>query len=42
LQGFGVPISSYIVQMVPYLIALAVLAGLGQSSKLPAAIGKPV
>ena len=42
LQGFGVPISSYIVQMVPYLIALAVLAGLGRSSKLPAAIGKPL
>lgn len=42
LQGFGVPISSYIVQMAPYLIALGVLAGLGRSSKLPAAIGKPV
>ncbi|HEV7718465.1 MAG TPA: ABC transporter permease [Arsenicitalea sp.] len=42
LQGFGIPISSYLIQMVPYLIALAVLAGLGRSSKLPAAIGKPL
>ncbi len=42
LQGFGVPVSSYIVQMVPYLIALAVLAGLGRSTKLPAAIGQPL
>jgi general nucleoside transport system permease protein len=42
LQSFGVPVSSYIVQMAPYLIALAVLAGMGQSSKLPAAIGTPL
>ena len=37
-RGFGVPVGSYIVQMAPYLIALAVLAGLGRSSRLPAAI----
>lgn len=42
LQSFGVPVGSYIVQMAPYLIALAVLAGLGRSSKLPAAIGQPI
>lgn len=42
LQSFGVPVSSYIVQMAPYLIALCVLAGFGRSSKLPAAIGKPL
>jgi ABC-type uncharacterized transport system permease subunit len=42
LQGFGVPVSSYVVQMVPYLIALAVLAGLGRSTRLPAAIGRPL
>jgi simple sugar transport system permease protein len=42
LQGFGVPVSSYVVQMAPYIIALAVLAGLGRSSSLPAAIGKPL
>jgi len=40
--GFGVPLSSYIVQMAPYLIALAVLAGLGRSSKMPASIGQPL
>jgi len=42
LQSFGVPVGSYIVQMAPYLIALAVLAGLGRSSRLPAAIGQPI
>lgn len=42
LQSFGIPVSSYVVQMVPYLIAIAVLAGLGRSTKLPAAIGKPL
>jgi general nucleoside transport system permease protein len=42
LQGFGVPVSSYVVQMAPYLIALAVLAGLGRSSKMPASIGQPL
>jgi ABC-type uncharacterized transport system permease subunit len=40
--GFGVPLSSYVVQMAPYLIALAVLTGLGRSSKMPAAIGQPL
>jgi ABC-type uncharacterized transport system permease subunit len=39
LQTFGAPVSSYVIQMAPYLIALAVLAGLGRSSRLPAAIG---
>jgi ABC-type uncharacterized transport system permease subunit len=42
LQSFGVPVSSYIVQMAPYLIALAVLAGMGRTSRLPAAIGQPL
>jgi general nucleoside transport system permease protein len=42
LQSFGVPVSSYVVQMAPYLIALGVLAGLGRSSKMPASIGKPL
>lgn len=42
LQSFGVPVGSYIVQMAPYVIALAVLAGLGQSSRMPAAIGQPL
>ena len=38
----ALPLSSYVVQMAPYLIALAVLAGLGRSSKMPAAIGQPL
>jgi simple sugar transport system permease protein len=42
LQTFGVPVSSYVVQMAPYLIALAVLAGIGRSARLPAAIGQPL
>lgn len=40
LQTLGVPVSSYIVQMAPYVIALAVLAGLGRSSRMPAALGE--
>ena len=42
LQTFGVPVSSYVVHMVPYVIALVVLAGMGRSSRMPAAIGKPL
>jgi simple sugar transport system permease protein len=42
LQSLGIPLSSYVMQMAPYLIAIAVLAGLGRSSRLPAAIGKPL
>ena len=42
LQGFGVPVSSYIVQMAPYVIALLVLAGLGRSTRMPASIGQPL
>ncbi|WP_337269178.1 ABC transporter permease [Oryzifoliimicrobium ureilyticus] len=42
LQSMSVPVSSYVMQMAPYVIALAVLAGLGRSSKLPASIGKPL
>ncbi len=42
LQGFGIPISSYVMQMVPYLIGIGVLASLGRNARLPAAIGKPL
>lgn len=42
LQGFGIPVSSYVMQMIPYLIGLAVLAGLGRNAHLPAAIGRPL
>jgi len=39
IQGWGLPVSSYVIQMMPYLIALAVLAGMGRGARLPAAIG---
>jgi simple sugar transport system permease protein len=39
VQAIGLPISSYVVQMLPYLIALVVLAGMGRAARLPAAIG---
>ncbi|MDR3375510.1 MAG: ABC transporter permease [Ancalomicrobiaceae bacterium] len=42
LQGFGIPVSSYVMQMVPYLIGLAVLSSLGQNARMPAAIGQPL
>ena len=41
VQAFNLPVSSYIIQMLPYLAALAVLAGLGRTARLPAAIGQP-
>lgn len=41
IQGWGLPVSSYVVQMTPYLIALAVLCGVGRAARMPAAIGKP-
>jgi simple sugar transport system permease protein len=42
LQTFGLPTSSYILQMAPYVIALVVLAGLGRATRLPAALGRPL
>lgn len=39
VQMLGLPISSYDVQMLPYIVALLVLVVLGRSSRLPAAIG---
>ena len=39
VQGWGLPVSSYVIQMTPYLVALAVLAGIGRAAQLPAAIG---
>lgn len=41
VQAFNLPVSSYVIQMLPYLAALAVLAGLGRTARLPAAIGQP-
>jgi hypothetical protein len=40
IQGWGLPVSSYVIQMTPYLIALAVLCGIGRRARMPAAIGK--
>ena len=40
LQTSGVAVSSYVVQMAPYAIALLVLAGLGRASHMPAALGE--
>jgi simple sugar transport system permease protein len=39
VQGLSLPVSSYVIQMTPYVVALAVLAGLGRSARLPAALG---
>ena len=39
VQVFSLPVSSYVVQMLPYVLALAVLVGLGRSARLPAAAG---
>jgi general nucleoside transport system permease protein len=41
VQAFNLPVSSYVIQMVPYLAALLVLAGLGRTARLPSAIGQP-
>src|SRR5947208_3091881 len=41
VQALRLPVSSYVVQMLPYAVALAVLAGLGRSARLPAALGTP-
>jgi len=42
MRRFGLPVSSYVVQMAPYLIALLVLAALGRASRRSAAIGQPL
>jgi len=39
VQGWGLPLSSYVIQMMPYLVALAVLAIIGRDARMPAAIG---
>jgi simple sugar transport system permease protein len=39
MQGVDLRISSYIVQMFPYAICIAILAGLGRSVRSPAALG---
>jgi simple sugar transport system permease protein len=39
LQGVDLRISSYAVQMLPYALCIAILAGLGRSVRFPAALG---
>jgi simple sugar transport system permease protein len=39
VQGLALPVSSYVIQMIPYLVALGLLAGIGRSARMPAAIG---
>lgn len=41
VQAFSLPVSSYVIQMTPYLAALAILAGLGRGARMPAAVGQP-
>jgi ABC-type uncharacterized transport system permease subunit len=41
-QAFSLPVSSYVIQMTPYLAALLVLAGLGRGARMPAALGQPI
>lgn len=41
-QTFSLPVSSYVIQMAPYVLALIVLAGLGRTTRLPAALGQPL
>jgi len=41
LQAFSLPVSSYIIQMLPYLAALLVLAVMGRGARMPAAVGQP-
>jgi ABC-type uncharacterized transport system permease subunit len=41
VHGWGLPVSSYVIQMVPYIVALGLLAGIGRSARMPAAIGVP-
>ena len=41
IQAFGIPISSYIVLMLPYVVAILALIGFGLRARYPAAIGRP-
>jgi simple sugar transport system permease protein len=41
LQAFSLPVSSYVIQMLPYIAALLVLAVMGRGARMPAAVGQP-
>nr|WP_321983971.1 ABC transporter permease [uncultured Lichenicoccus sp.] len=40
VEIFGLPLSSYTVEMLPYLVAVLVLAAFGRSVRMPAALGR--
>lgn len=40
IQGLALPVSSYLIQMLPYVTALLVLTVLGRSARMPQAIGR--
>ena len=42
VQTIRLPVSSYVIQMLPYIVSLAVLAGLSRTARMPAAIGFPL
>ncbi len=42
LEAAGIAANPYLLQMTPYAIALAVLAIVGRSAQMPAAIGRPL
>jgi simple sugar transport system permease protein len=41
VQAFSLPVSSYVIQMMPYIAALLVLAVMGRGARMPAAVGQP-
>jgi simple sugar transport system permease protein len=41
VQAFSLPVSSYVIQMAPYIAALLVLAVMGRGARMPAAVGQP-
>ncbi len=41
VQGWGLPVSSYVIQMTPYIVALVILAAIGRGAQASAAIGSP-
>ncbi len=41
VQGWGLPVTSYVIQMTPYVAALVILAGIGRGAQASAAIGRP-
>jgi ABC-type uncharacterized transport system permease subunit len=40
VQGVALPVNSYMIQMLPYAIALLVLTALGRGTRMPQAIGR--